>query len=251
MRAFLVFARLGHALPEAPRPTHNFMPPEFTPDTMYSGKPLNLGAYSSLASKVLPTGAERGRLPPAKTVYDAIGHLPREAAISGAPINGQTCHWAPVLGKLDRARIAALRPGQRGRDLPDGLRPKSGARCKNDTWMDSKFGRLEWDGVFSTVMASGPQPSTGSWFHPEANRLCTVRELAAAQGFPDSYVFHADAREEHVGTGQRGQGRSGLEMSQIERQYRQVGNAVPPPLAKAWGESILRAAQGLTPQRAW
>ena len=46
----------------------------------------------------------------------------------------------------------------------------------------------------------------------------SVRECARSQGFPDSYRFYGNILEKH----------------------RQIGNAVPPPMAKAIGREILK-----------
>jgi DNA (cytosine-5)-methyltransferase 1 len=65
--------------------------------------------------------------------------------------------------------------------------------------------RLRPDEVAPTVMGSS------RFVHPMDNRFLTVREHARLMGFPDEHVF----------AGGRGQ------------QYDQVGEAVPPPLARA------------------
>ncbi|MDH6459632.1 DNA (cytosine-5)-methyltransferase 1 [Fusobacterium sp. PH5-7] len=61
---------------------------------------------------------------------------------------------------------------------------------------------------------------------PIHNRICTVREFARIQSFDDSFVF----------LGNRTTG--GLERKKEVPQYSQVGNAVPPLLAKAIAEEI-------------
>lgn len=55
------------------------------------------------------------------------------------------------------------------------------------------------------------------WIHPELHRAISVREAARLQSFPDSFVFYGTK----------------------DSQYQQVGNAVPPLLAKAIADHIL------------
>lgn len=61
-----------------------------------------------------------------------------------------------------------------------------------------------------------------NYFHPLYNRIPTVRESARLQSFPDNFVF----------LGNQG------------AQFRQVGNAVPPLLAKAVGEAVKKMITG-------
>ena len=55
--------------------------------------------------------------------------------------------------------------------------------------------------------------------HPQQSRVVSVRECARSQGFPDSYKFY--------GT--------------VSDKYKQVGNAVAPPVAKFIGLEIRKA----------
>ena len=65
-------------------------------------------------------------------------------------------------------------------------------------------------------------------YHYGPPRGLSVREAARLQGFPDSYHFTT------APPGTPGQYKNGARHSR----YRQVGNAVPPPLAKALGKTI-------------
>lgn len=82
------------------------------------------------------------------------------------------------------------------------------------------YGRLEWDGVFSTTVTN-PEPMgrQGRVLHPEQHRVVSVRECARSQGFPDKYEFAGNIFDKH----------------------RQVGNAMPPPVGAALGREILQA----------
>lgn len=87
----------------------------------------------------------------------------------------------------------------------------------------SRFYRLDPEGLCSTLRAgtgyergsfSAPRP-----IHPHFARVISVREAARLQSFPDWFRFHA--------TKWHG--------------FRQVGNALPPLLARALGRAIIEA----------
>lgn len=54
------------------------------------------------------------------------------------------------------------------------------------------------------------------WIHPTQDRAVSIREAARLQSFPDSFIF--------IGT--------------KDKQYQQVGNAVPPFMANAIAEKL-------------
>jgi DNA (cytosine-5)-methyltransferase 1 len=62
-----------------------------------------------------------------------------------------------------------------------------------------------------------------TYIHPEQSRGLTAREAARVQGFPDDYVF--------LGT--------------FQRIYQQIGNAVPPPLARLLASAIKVGLKGV------
>ncbi len=93
----------------------------------------------------------------------------------------------------------------------------------------SRFFKLSADDVCNTLRA-GTDSARGAFtsprpIHYSAPRCITVREMARLHGFPDWFRFHA--------TKWHG--------------ARQIGNAVPPPLARAIGNSIM-SALGIVPQ---
>lgn len=81
-----------------------------------------------------------------------------------------------------------------------------------------------FNGKYRRLDMQHPSPAVDTRFgtpryflHPEENRGFSVREAARIQGFPDSFVFEGS----------------------LPTQFRLVGNAVPPPVAKAIASALL------------
>ncbi|MCE4600061.1 MAG: DNA cytosine methyltransferase [Desulfurococcales archaeon] len=128
-----------------------------------------------------------------------------EEALRGLPPPGAPYpfnHEAPLrISKRYSKRLARLRWGE-------SLIKYTGAGGRKLP----NYIRLDPRGVAPTVMGSS------RFIHPYEDRLLTVREQARLMGFPDYHIF----------TGSR------------DAQYDMVGEAVPPPLAKAIAEAITR-----------
>ncbi|CAL5224063.1 g6688 [Coccomyxa viridis] len=245
-RTFIWGVAPGSVLPEWPQPLHVFRSPQLTIK--------------------LPGGAEYTAVPQrdgaplrAITVRDAIGDLPPitngsdkvEMEYSGPPISafqGQIRGSSTLLRdhiskemnelNLERCRcIPKLTPGAdwrvlqeiieqhpertlyKGQPLVPWCLPNTADR--HNGWR-GLFGRLDYDGHFPTSVTD-PQPmgKVGQVFHPEQDRIVSVRECARAQGFPDDFCFYGNVHSKH----------------------RQIGNAVPVPLAYSLGRQLKAALE--------
>jgi DNA (cytosine-5)-methyltransferase 1 len=78
------------------------------------------------------------------------------------------------------------------------------------------YARMHWDEPAPTITTKCISYSNGRFGHPQYDRAVTVREAAILQGFPMDFVFEGPLKET----------------------ARQVGNAVPPPVAHWIGTQI-------------
>lgn len=117
-------------------------------------------------------------------------------------------------------RFAHVPQGGGWLDIPEALRLPCHRRVDRKTggWPDV-YGRLRWDGQCPTITGGFDSFTRGRYGHPLSDRPLTPYEAARLQGFPHGWRF--------VGT------RADIRA--------QIGNAVPPPLARALGLAI-RAA---------
>ncbi len=94
---------------------------------------------------------------------------------------------------------------------------------KNYYW--SAYTRLAWDRPALTITANSNFLGSGRFTHPECDRGITMREAARLQSFDDAFTFYTSDNPakatENIGVG--------LDM---------IGEAVPPLLARAIGETV-------------
>lgn len=102
-------------------------------------------------------------------------------------------------------------PPEQGKEfLPEELHGKQKFKT---TW-----GRLKWDEVSPTIDTRFDASSNGTNNHPFLHRAITPREAARIQSFDDKFIFYGS--KVHV--------------------RKQIGNAVPPLLAKAIADKIAK-----------
>lgn len=162
------------------------------------------------------------------TVYDALGELYNfdkslntEFRLQEKPTtlfrkylrsndNVLKNHEIVYPAEITQNRISHVPQGGNWKDVPVEL--FKNARSNRHS---SAFKRLKEDECSVTIDTGNAH---SNYFHPLYNRIPTVREAARIQSFNDNFIF----------TGSR------------TRQYRQIGNAVPPLLAKAIALAILK-----------
>lgn len=167
-----------------------------------------------------PTLFEKGLLP-WETVGRAIGDLVDPVGIEirvGQVSPPLDLHFGRTPTKESLARYRCIPEGGNRFDLQK-KRPDLTPRC----WIRKKsggtdlFGRLWQDRPAFTIRTEFFKPEKGRYLHPKQHRPITHREAARLQSFPDSFIF--------LGTK--------IEVA------KQIGNAVPPLLAKRVAEVLL------------
>jgi DNA (cytosine-5)-methyltransferase 1 len=94
-----------------------------------------------------------------------------------------------------------------------------------DDYFRDVYGRMSWDKPAPTITTKFHSLSNGRFGHPEEDRAISLREGATLQTFPLNYVFKG---------------------SSIASISRQIGNAVPPELARRIGKEIIRNWENAT-----
>lgn len=217
-RLILVGARRGERVPEYPKPV------------------------TSAAD-----AAEPGLLPRGPTVRDALGDLPDADAfeelaggdtVMSAPFGKPSAYAAEMRGLTpDASHFAHPRKWDAANltsswqtEHTEISRRRFSETQGGDTEPISRFFKLSADGLSNTLRA-GTDGARGAFTSPRPihyayDRCITVREMARLHGFPDWFRFHV--------TKWHG--------------ARQVGNAVPPPLARMIAAEVI-SALGVTPTR--
>ena len=142
-------------------------------------------------------------------------------------------HLAMKHSKRMVERFSVMKWGQSGSDVPDHLKPykRNSNGIISDKVYDQNNRRMHPDKPCHTIPAS----FYANFVHPYKKRNFTAREGARIQTFPDSYVF----KGKPTVVSHKLLAREGRFDEKYLCQYNQIGNAVPPMLAKAVADNIL------------
>lgn len=182
--------------------------------------------------RVFFVGWDRARLPEftfpasaassdAPNVRQAIGDLPSPPH-DFSPLPNDPLHRRIRLSAKNLERLKHVPPGGGFEDLPVSLRVNCHKKGASRIGHRAVYGRLAPDRPAATITARFDSFTRGRFGHPWEDRNITLREGARLQGFVDNHAF-CGTQEEIAA---------------------QIGNAVPPPLALAFGIALRRHLEG-------
>ena len=121
---------------------------------------------------------------------------------------------------LERIRLTAKSGGSR-EAWKDNRELQIAAYQGRDDIFRDVYGRMYWDRPAPTITTRFNSFSNGRFGHPDEDRAISIREGATLQTFPTDFVFHG---------------------SSMNTLARQIGNAVPPELARRIGQHLISIA---------
>ena len=218
------FVKLGYKLRLEKVYAHEYGVPQRRKRVFIIGN--RLGWDFSFPAPTTPIGGAIFRTSP-NTIESALRGLPVARAVSSpSQAKGrlpQGHFYIPQTG-INLERIQRLQPGQTMKDLPDDLQHESFKRRAFRRVMDGMPSEKRGGAPsgLKRLIASEPaltitSASTREFVHPTEDRCLTIRECARIQTFPDSFEFCGSAAD----------------------QIKQIGNAIPPLLARTFAEYIM------------
>jgi len=119
-------------------------------------------------------------------------------------------HVSIKLGAHEAEMAKHIPPGGNWKNIPDTISDARLDGIREGGGRTTYYGRLVWDKPSYTIATYFNRVPNGCNLHPDIDRTLSIREAARLQSFPDDFVF------------------KGSQASQ----FKQIGNAVPPVLAR-------------------
>lgn len=186
----------------------------------------------------LPVGNRRDVIPyaelsPAQSAYQRLMREGGGEVLANAQV--------PRLNPDTKLRLHGIPPGGNYRDLRESLQERyiTGHRWGQDngTGKLSRKHFYAYRRLHPGVWAWTLNTKADSVYHYSVARALSVREFARLQSFPDRFVFATDPRQGMIDGRHDG--------GPAHSRYRQVGNAVPPLLARALAQDLIGQLQAL------
>jgi DNA (cytosine-5)-methyltransferase 1 len=133
-------------------------------------------------------------------------------------------HIAPGLSKLEWEMVQHIPAGGNWQNIPDTIPSQRLEQIRRSGGRTTYYGRLEFDKPSYTITTYFNRLGNGCNLHPSQDRIISTREGARLQSFKDSFIFYG-SKTSH---------------------YKQIGNAVPPLLARAIAEALKEHLKNLT-----
>lgn len=210
------FTEIGYTVDIKVLSAHHYGVPERRRRTILLGNRFGIG---NLYPDSLFQDSEKDSrdLPPPRTVGWAFSNLIEE---KGRVFN-HDLERAKIPNELEKQRLSYIPEGKSIRYEKDQVSylpkklwfPVDWSRLHESRFREAKLNRLDRNSCSNTI-----NTSRTTYYHPTENRYLTAREAAAIQSFPPSYIFSGS----------------------LTQQWKQIGNAVPPLLAKSIGETIIK-----------
>ena len=137
-------------------------------------------------------------------------------------------HFSATLSNLDLQMVRSIPEGGNWKNIPESIPSKrlQQIRASYERGEGSRstyYGRLRRDKPSYTINTYFNRPGNGCHIHYSQNRVLSQREAARLQSFPDTHKFYGPKGSVN----------------------KQIGNAVPPPLALT-NAAVVSCAQCLT-----
>lgn len=186
------------------------------------GVPQNRRRAILLGSRLGPISLPKPtvRRTSVRQAFAGIPLRPTRSELLRSPATGPDLHIARNPTEISLRRYRLIPPGGNRFDL-QRLAPELTPACwlRKTSGGTDLFGRLEWDApARCTIRCEFYKPEKGRYLHPSEDRPITHWEAARLQTFPDDFRWRGSKVRIAV----------------------QIGNAVPPLLARAIGEHVLR-----------
>ncbi len=210
------FTAIGYRVSHRFINAQNFGVPQFRDRIFLIATPMGSVDPASLFPRPthgndVATGPFARPLLPYATFRAATGDLPQLE--SGESDPEDSMHWAVAHPEHVLRWLRPVPEGSSAHDNDDpSLRPPSG--------YNTTYKRLRWDEPCSTIGTTFSMISACRTVHPSSTRSITLREAMRCQTFPDEFRLAGNWSD----------------------MRRQVGNAVPPQLAKVVAQSVKSAA---------